>query len=665
MEELRKKAENLFHLKAYDFSEMTNPEMQKLIEELQIFQIELQIQNEELRASQLEIEKSKSKYFNLFDLAPIGYLVIDESAVIQELNLKACEIFERRKEHLMNHPFVSMLENTYMSGFFDFFELAKKNQVNENLDLKLNIKGSARYIEISINKYIDNNFLLIVSDTTKKKQAELKVKASELQLKIITDNIPVFISYINSDQKILFANKKYESFYGIPLKEIIGKPIHELLSHEAYEKNLPYINKALNGEEIRYEIESVFSNTPGSIFDVALIPDKMANGASGYFALVQDISERKFFESNIIKAKNFHKKILDDFPALIWLSGLDKQCTFFNKTWLQFRGRTLEQEYGYGWAQGVHPDDVEYCFNTYTNSFDNRVPFEMEYRLKNHKAEYRWIIDIGRPFYDLNNDFAGYIGSCYDITETKNAKTKLEELILTKDKLFSIIAHDLKSPFTSILGFSELLYNHFEDYETGKTRKFLSNINSSAKQTLNLLENLLEWAKTQTKQIHFRPSEIDLKSIINDIIKILNSSAELKLIEIKTSFQETEKVYADLNMLKTILRNLLSNAIKYSNIGGQITISTFCKDTNIAISITDSGIGMSQNEMEKLFIIDERVSLPGTANETGTGLGLILCDEFVRKHGGQITVESELGSGSTFTFTLPLKSQENRIHSIY
>lgn len=134
---------------------------------------------------------------------------------------------------------------------------------------------------------------------------------------------------------------------------------------------------------------------------------------------------------DIDKAKQLYIGILESFPALIWRANTEKLCDYFNKMWLEFTGRSMEQEYGNGWAEGVHPDDLDRCFEIYTTSFDQRKFFSMEYRLRNSSGDYRWILDYGRPFYDLDGTFLGYIGSCYDITENKKNIERLKELSIT------------------------------------------------------------------------------------------------------------------------------------------------------------------------------------------------------------------------------------------
>jgi PAS domain S-box-containing protein len=198
----------------------------------------------------------------------------------------------------------------------------------------------------------------------------------------------------------------------------------------------------------------------------------------------------------INKAKELYLKIFEDFPALIWRARLDKLCDYFNRTWLEFTGRTMEQEIGNGWAEGVHPDDFNFCFQTYVTAFDKRESFLMEYRMKNKFGEYRWIRDFGRPFYDLDNSFLGYIGSCYDITEIKqneliiNQKNnELEKLNADKDLFMSILAHDLKGPFNSILGYLGLLKGNIHTYDTNDIENQINIINNSAHSVYNLLED--------------------------------------------------------------------------------------------------------------------------------------------------------------------------------
>ena len=229
----------------------------------------------------------------------------------------------------------------------------------------------------------------------------------------------------------------------------------------------------------------------------------------------------------------------------------------------------------------------------------------------------------------------------------------LNEMNVSKDKFFSIIAHDLKNPFNTIIGFSELLKEEIKLGDTSIISDYAGMINASAVQTLMLLENLLEWANSQRGKIMFTPVTINLSELLNDELGMLSEMALKKNILLKCRIPEYLTLAADKNMLKTILRNLISNAIKFTQKNGSVEVQAKVDNNQVEISVADNGIGMSKETLTKLFKIENNVSTRGTENEKGTGLGLLLCKEFVEKHGGVLLTESEQGEGSTFTFTVP------------
>jgi signal transduction histidine kinase/ligand-binding sensor domain-containing protein len=230
----------------------------------------------------------------------------------------------------------------------------------------------------------------------------------------------------------------------------------------------------------------------------------------------------------------------------------------------------------------------------------------------------------------------------------------IEELNASKDKFFSIIAHDLKNPFQSIIGFSEMQKEEIKIGDHRAIAQYAGLINTSAIQTYRLLENLLEWANSQRGNILFKPVQINLMETLNEEFSVLTDIANGKNIRLKSSFPHDLTIIADKDMIKTILRNLISNAIKFTHKNGLVEVKAIIKDGNMEISVSDSGIGMTDETMAKLFRIDANLSTRGTENEKGTGLGLFLCKEFVEKHGGKIWAESESGKGSTFKFFIPL-----------
>jgi signal transduction histidine kinase len=231
---------------------------------------------------------------------------------------------------------------------------------------------------------------------------------------------------------------------------------------------------------------------------------------------------------------------------------------------------------------------------------------------------------------------------------------ELSQINKEKDLFVSILVHDLKNPFHAILGFSDLLLINLKNYDKEKIEKHLKLINEVSSQTYHLLEDLILWSKSQAGRIPFQPQKVVLSEICNEVVGILNYQSLAKQIKITILNVEQINIMADVNMLKTILRNLVSNAIKFTNQNGEIKISAEKDKTHTTIIVSDNGVGIDEKTQSKLFISQQTYSTKGTASEKGTGLGLLLCMNFVENHGGKIWVESEVGKGSDFKFTMPL-----------
>lgn len=237
--------------------------------------------------------------------------------------------------------------------------------------------------------------------------------------------------------------------------------------------------------------------------------------------------------------------------------------------------------------------------------------------------------------------------------ELEVQRKELEALNSTKDKFFAIIAHDLKNPFSTVLGLSELLAREFENFEPDKLKTFIQQIYKYSNNTFNLLENLLQWSMVQTGRMPLHPKTTNLNEILEENIELLRGTASQKGISIIRADNLDCFAYIDTNMITTVVRNLISNAIKFTPAEGSIKAGIVMDDEYWKIYIRDNGLGIAKEDQEKLFKIDSNPTTIGTSQEKGTGLGLILCKEFVERNGGQIWVESEKGKGSTFYFTLP------------
>jgi signal transduction histidine kinase len=282
--------------------------------------------------------------------------------------------------------------------------------------------------------------------------------------------------------------------------------------------------------------------------------------------------------------------------------------------------------------------------------------------LKTKDGRIIWIEDNARYIKDEHGKVLFNEGICRDITDRKHAeeelKRKNDELLklnMEKDKFFSIIAHDLRSPFNGFLGLTQIMAEKLSDLTMDEIQRFAVSLRKSATNLFRLLENLLEWSRLEQGLIPFRPASVELRKVSEQSIEMITETAKIKGVGILNNISPGLMVFADTNLLQTVLRNLVSNAVKYTRNGGTINLYAKALTNNtVEISIVDSGIGMSPDLLEKLFRLDDQKSRKGTDGEPSTGLGLIICKDFISKHGGTICVESEEGSGSTFYITLPI-----------
>jgi signal transduction histidine kinase len=239
------------------------------------------------------------------------------------------------------------------------------------------------------------------------------------------------------------------------------------------------------------------------------------------------------------------------------------------------------------------------------------------------------------------------------VKELEEHKQQLAELNATKDRFFSILAHDMRNPVSALYTFSDYLNTNINDISTDDLHQYLSVIHSTSKGLSDLLEELFLWASLRSNHYHFKPEQIVLHKIVDSVVSLLTTGATQKNIALTSNIPSNTTVFADKNMIHTVVRNLVSNAIKFTPIDGRVTISSTDSENEVTVHVVDTGIGISKKDLPKLFRIDEQFTTTGTKGETGSGLGLVLCKELVEKNKGKIWVESEHGSGSSFVFKLP------------
>jgi PAS domain S-box-containing protein len=381
--------------------------------------------------------------------------------------------------------------------------------------------------------------------------------------------------------------------------------------------------------------------------------------------------ERKRAEEALRASEEKFRILADTAPVLVWMSGTDKLCHFFNKSWLDFTGREIEEELGAGWTEGVHQEDYDLCMETYVTSFEAREPFEMEYRLRRYDGEYRWVLDHGIPRFSPGGEFLGYIGSCVDITERKEAEAEREQLAQeqvarataeaanrSKDEFLAMVSHELRSPLNAILGYTRMLRACPADSE--EAVKATAVIERSARAQLQIVEDLLDSARIIAGKLRIEPGPVDIVPVIEAALDTVRSAAEAKGVMLAADFGPLpEQVLGDPTRLQQIVWNLLINAIKFTPEGGRVELRMESGDDSVRITVSDTGGGIEPEFLP--FVFDHfRQADPSSARRYGgLGLGLSLVKHLIELHGGTITAASGgKGRGAAFTVTLPRRQFE-------
>ncbi len=505
---------------------------------------------------------------------------------------------------------------------------------------------------------------------TMQREQELRFEAevAKAHLETVLAGIQDQFFVLDRQWRYTFVNKQVVEVVGFSEEELLGRSIWEVFPDVVESEFYTQVHRAIAEHTVvRFEY---FYPRWNRWFENRIYP--FNEGVSIFVTDVSDVYEelrlRKQAQEALRESEERFRLMADSTPTLIWMSGTDKLCNYFNKTWLDFTGRTIEQEMGNGWTQGVHPDDLQYCLDTYRNAFDSRQGFRMEYRLRRFDGQYRWIFDVGVPRFTPEGEFLGYIGSCIDITERKTveserdrllqleqaARTEAERANRIKDEFLAVLSHELRSPLNPILGWANLL--NTREFDSVALKKAIATIERNAKLQAQLIEDLLDVSRILQGKLSLNMFPVSLAIVIDAALETVRLAAEAKNIQIhKTLDTCVERVLGDSSRLQQIIWNLLSNAVKFTPEEGRIDIQLQQVDTQAQIIVSDTGKGISPEFLPHVFEYFRQADSTTTRKFGGLGLGLAIVRHLVELHGGTIWVESlGEGQGATFTVRLPL-----------
>lgn len=509
-----------------------------------------------------------------------------------------------------------------------------------------------------------NSYAQLVALTLRRNIAEKALIINENQLRCITNNISDVVFTTDLELNTKYVSPSIEKLTGETAEVYIKKknekkyPIESLRRiQKVYAIELEKEND-INTNKYRTRIVEVeLFRADGSIVNVSthlsFIRDKKGK-AIGIQGITRDITEQKKAQKALKESEKKLKTVIETIPDLLF--HLDKSGNFIN-----FYQTSKTQEL-FTQPQDTIGLSIHNVFDlNLANKFQHAINQTLESNF--YEFEYEYFSNELNYFHarcaKLNENEVIIISS--EISKLKKSEIQLiqysEELKQNnadKDLFMQILAHDLKNPFHTLLGFSDLLLRNFRSFDNQKIESYLSIIKQTSVKTNELLDELLLWSKAQSGKLPYNPERINVQELVNDVVEQSVINAQNKNIRFNLEIPEDTFIEADSNMIKTVIRNLVSNAVKFSNVEGEILINSETNETNVLISISDNGIGISSEDQKKLWNYNKPHTTQGTDNEKGTGLGLLICKDFVEKHGGIIWVESEEGKGCNFKIKLPL-----------
>jgi PAS domain S-box-containing protein len=489
----------------------------------------------------------------------------------------------------------------------------------------------------------------IFRDITEELRAEKALRRSEQELADFFENASVGLHWVGPDGTILRANQAELDLLGYAREEYVG---HNIAEFHADDQAIGDILKRLTCGETLHNYEARLRCKDGRIKHV-LISSNVLWDEDRFVhtrCFTRDITDRVQAEAALRESEARFRTMADTVPVMVWVSSPTMERVYFNTSWLNFTGRTMEQDLGYGWTEVLHPDDLQAYMDLYTSSFKARTEFQIEYRLRRYDGEYRWVLSHGVPLILPGGTFAGFIGSSMDITEHVENEER-------KDTFIALASHELKTPITSLKMNAQLLKRRFEKVGDEYVVHRLGKMNEQLDKLTELVRALLDVSRIESGKLDYSFSEFPLEDLLSETVDDMQQvSGEHRIVLDGLGTSTRVPVFADRDRLRQVLTNLIANAVKFSPDEAEVCVGRRVEDGEVTVFVRDYGIGIPQDDQSKIFDRFFQVSKSGrTHAETypGLGLGLYICAEIVKRHGGKIWVESEVGKGATFYFTLP------------
>jgi len=629
------------------------------------------------------ISDNDARFRAIFTNAAVGLARVALDGRFLEANQPLCDILGYTSDELLTKTFGDITHRddlaTDLRGMQRMLAGEIENYLREKRYRRKDGSVVWANLTVSLAHKADGSpdyFISIIEDISARRQAEAHLRESDerLSLALKAAGLGIFEWDVQADRAVWENERMYEIFGHTRADGTLSKA--QLLKRSVHPDDAEALDQALvvgmaSGRPFHttYRIR----RKDGALRWLDLVghflpPD---GGPVRMIGVLTDNTEQHLAEETLRASEERFRIMADTAPVMIWMAGTDKLCTFFNKPWLDFTGRSLEAEFGNGWTEGIHPEDVEHCLQTYVACFEARRPFGMDYRLRRHDGEYRWIFDQGVPRFSSSGKFLGYIGSCVDVTERKQAEAEREKLAeeqaaravaeaasRSKDEFLALVSHELRSPLSAILSYAQLL--RVGPVDTDAINRAVTVIERNAKAQIQIIEDLLDSARITTGKLRIEPALINLVPVLQAAVDTVGPAASAKGVTLVLDCEpKLTEALGDPARLQQIVSNLLTNAIKFTPEGGRVSLAMKHDADQIRIIVSDTGEGIEPGFLPFVFQRFSQADTSSARRFGGLGLGLSLVKDLVELHGGTISVQSEgVGRGATFTVTFPARHAE-------
>lgn len=619
------------------------------------------------------LKQSLKSFRDIISKSPIMIASVDQDGMIVFTNPAFQQNFGYSDEELVSRSFYDLIDRFYLeNNIFDFrgflgeeakqIELPMKTKSGEILNL---------YGTFHPGKENENHIRSFICFFTHKSESKAQQNETDLFNSIVNNAVDGIA--LSLDRRIILSNDAFANIFGYENNsETINKELIEFASNDDIIKVAEYFRMLERKKEVPSRFDFLGKKKDGSNFHTEFSIRSFKSNDQSYLVIIaRDITERIRTQKAIRESEEKYRNItenIDDFLFTYERIGLTLRPIFCTSSIQKVTGYTQADFLTDSklFLKSIHPSDFSVIKPKLINLLKSRIQLsgEFEFRIINRQGNIVWV----RAKVNLVRTGTGRIqkifGLVSDVTFRKRAEEELKKstqnlikLNETKDRFISIISHDLRTPFSSILGFTDLLAND-EELSEDERKQYVKYIQESSRSMLALVNSLLDWTRLQTGRIKFEPQKLDISKIISDSINALSGMAIQKGIEVSSSITNPIYLFVDKSLINQVFNNLISNSIKFTNKGGSVIIlsEAITNSRFVKFVVKDSGIGIKEEDLSKLFSVDSKFTSEGTAGEKGSGLGLSLVKEIVEKHGGSISVNSEYGVGTEFMFTLPIAS---------